>query len=163
MGTPAPSDWTRFDIAKSFRALRKGTEAARRKLLRKLHLRWWHASAAAMKRLLEHAGVPPDKLQPIDDIVDTCPSCRKWAKPAPDAVASVNVSESFNDVVEFDLLFYKKLIIACIICRTTRWRAARLVDSKFASDLVEAIGEMWVTSRTNERTHLGRRVFSLSA
>eukprot|EP00972_Heterocapsa_arctica_P087609 12917900-Heterocapsa_arctica.AAC.1 len=37
--TTRPSDWTSFDVQSSLRGLRVGDEGARRRILRKLHLR----------------------------------------------------------------------------------------------------------------------------
>ena len=48
------------------------------------------ASAQAMTRLLERAGVPKEILEIIPDIVDTCAACRTWSQPLPQSVASVN-------------------------------------------------------------------------
>ena len=86
----------------------KRNEAARRRVLRKLHVRWWHAPAATMKRLLAQAGVPKESVDAIiDEIVDTCGVCRTWARPLPDSVASTSVAEKFNEMVETDIVFYK--------------------------------------------------------
>ena len=75
-GDANPSDWSQYDIQRVIRALGCSTEAGRRRLLRKLHLRWWHASAAPMKRLLKHAGMPDSVLDLVDEIVETCSVCR---------------------------------------------------------------------------------------
>ena len=88
--------------------------------LRKLHLRWWHAQAEPMKRLLEHAGVPKTVTDLIQDVVDTCVACRSWARPLPDAQASVEITDTFNHQVECDLLFIYKFIIFHLIDRCTR-------------------------------------------
>ena len=58
VGPPNPSDWVSFDVGNTLRALRNNGPTVQRKLIRKLHIRWWHASAQAMTRLLERAGVP---------------------------------------------------------------------------------------------------------
>ena len=64
-----PDDWSQFDINRSLRALRFGKEPDQRLILRKLHLRWWHATASAMARLLKASGVPDLTLGLIPDIV----------------------------------------------------------------------------------------------
>ena len=43
-GTEKPADWTRFNVSRSLRALSSGAPGVKRRELRKLHLRWWHAS-----------------------------------------------------------------------------------------------------------------------
>ena len=90
VGPPNPSDWVSFDVGNTMRALRNNGRTVQRKLIRKLHIRWWHASAQAMTRLLERGGVPKEALEIIPDIVDTCAACRTWSQPLPQSVASVN-------------------------------------------------------------------------
>ena len=49
-------DWSSFDIGRTVRALKVCTQAQARLRLRTLHLRWWHAQAATMKRILRRSG-----------------------------------------------------------------------------------------------------------
>ena len=123
-------DWSRFNLDTSLRALRIATEGDARRILRKLHLRWWHSSAATVTKTLRAAGVAEAHLRLLPSICDTCRVCREWQKPRPQAVPSVAFPERFNDQVEVDLLFYDKKIILHMICRTTRWHAAVEVENK---------------------------------
>ena len=50
-----PTDWTSFDVSKSLRMLRTGSEAQITREVRKLHLRWWHCSREAMTNVLQAA------------------------------------------------------------------------------------------------------------
>ena len=102
-GPPNPSDWVSFDVGNTLRALRNNGPTVQRKLIRKLYIRWWHASAQAMTRSLELAGVPKKVLEIIPDIVDTCAACRTWSQPLPQSVASVNIPNKFTDQVECDI------------------------------------------------------------
>ena len=115
------------------------------RLLRELHLRWWHASAFVMVRTLRLAGMPKIVLDDVPRVIDTCRSCCKWARPLPASVASVNVPTEFNQHVEGDLMFYHKYIIVHFICRTTRWRAAMEIQSKQWKDIVDAFNLVWLT------------------
>ena len=72
IGQQRPADWTRFDVSRSLRALAAGSPAVQRKELRKLHLRWWHASKESMRRVLSAAGLSTQVLNEIANIVDTC-------------------------------------------------------------------------------------------
>ena len=58
-------DWTAFDVTGCLRALRVGTEAEVRRVLRRLHLRWWHARSSSMHKILNAAGVPATSLAMI--------------------------------------------------------------------------------------------------
>ena len=118
-----PSDWTDFDVTRTLRALRTGGATPRTKLLKKLHLRWWHAPAATMQHLLHQCGVPHVITNLIPAIVDTCSVCRMWSKPLPASIASINTAEQFNVQVEVDLSFYLGYVIFNAVCRCTRWHA----------------------------------------
>ena len=114
VGPAHPDDWSHFDINNVLRLLRIGNQTQARLTLRKLHIRWWHASTAAMTRLLERAGVPREVLNLLPGIISTCITCREWARPQPHSVASVELADSFNKQVEADLMFH-------MIDRCTRW------------------------------------------
>jgi len=137
------TDWTNYDVARSLKAIRLGTDAQQRLVLRKLHLRWWHASASAMHKLLERAGCPPGALDKIKTICDTCAACRTWARPQPESVASLEIADKFNQQVEYDLVFIYKFEIFHLVDRCTRWEMALLVDNKEEETLVDAI-DAWV-------------------
>ena len=138
------TDWTNFDVARSMRTLRLGTDSQQRLTIRKLHLRWWHASASAMYRLLERAGCPESALQKIKAICDTCTACRAWAKPQPESITSVDLADEFNKQVEYDIVFIYKFAIFHLVDRCTRWQEATIVDHKDEHHLVDAI-DAWVS------------------
>ena len=110
-GPEADSQWQSFDIGRPVRALKVSTPAQARLSLIKLHLRWWHAGAATMHRILQHAGVPKEVLNLLPGTVHTCASCRAWAKPTPASVASAELADRFNQQVEVDLMFVFSYII----------------------------------------------------
>ena len=127
------------------RGLRGSDEAGRRRILRKLHLRWWHATAEQMKHVLSYACQPKEILDLVDDIVDTCEVCRTWTKPLPKSTATASVSTKFNDQVEADLLFFREHIIFHMIDRCIRWHATQEVTGRFMETLIEAIDKIWVS------------------
>ena len=106
-----PKDWTRFDIKSTMRALRIADEGGTRRLLRKLHLAWHHASAATLHRTLHAAGIDSPILKLIPQIVDTCRVCRTWQRPGNATIPSAEVCTLVNENVEADLLFHGKIII----------------------------------------------------
>ena len=95
-----PHDWTNFDIGRVVRLFRTNREAAIRLSLRKLHVRWWHASEHTMKRFLGRVGVAQTVLDLIPEICQTCRVCREWTKPAPGNVCSTEIADTFNQQVE---------------------------------------------------------------
>eukprot|EP00975_Prorocentrum_lima_P048972 10246123-Prorocentrum_lima.AAC.1 len=54
-----------------------------RNTLRKLHLRWWHASHKQMHNILAVVGVPPTTLSILPHITDTGKICRQFKPPPP--------------------------------------------------------------------------------
>ena len=147
--SPSGANWLDFDIGRITRSLRVAKPAEQRRTLRKLHVRWWHAPVATMVRLLKHAGLPPEVTNQVDSIVDTCACCRKWTRPLPESVASVEIAEKFNVQVEADLVFYKKYTILHVIDRATRWYAAIVVgedmQGKRPETLVDAFDKIWTS------------------
>ena len=80
-GMPTFPDWTRFDIGTTMKALRSYNPVVVRKCLKKLHLRWWHAGADRMRKILHAAGIDEVRLSFIDGVVKGCSECRAWARP----------------------------------------------------------------------------------
>ena len=142
-GVADPDDWTHFDIRRVLRTLRMTTPAQARMTLRKLHIRWWHASAEAMQKLLGRAGVPKEVTDFCNTIVETCRVCREWAKPQPENVANVDFADKFNQDVEADLMFHDSFIIFHLIDRCTRWYHSILVKDRHDSTLIAALNT-WV-------------------
>ncbi|CAE7222318.1 unnamed protein product [Symbiodinium sp. CCMP2592] len=144
-GGEVPSDWSRFDISRSMRVLRVGNERAIRTELRKLHLRFWHASRQSLEQILKAAGVPQRILEYVPDIINTCQECRKWQRPGPSTQHTLTSSFKFNQQVEFDLLFYRTFIVCHLICRATRWHAGCAIPNKEGEAIYESICTNWVS------------------
>ena len=139
-GTTGPADdWTRFDIQKSLRALRYGTDDQQREILRKLHVRWWHAPAAAMHNLLDKAGVPAAALNKIPGCVQTCKVCRNWNKPKPSNVTTYDLPDKFNERVEMDLMFVYDKVVATFVDCATRWCHTVIIKDKKEQSMLEAL------------------------
>ena len=114
-GSADPDDWTQFDIARVLRTLRMATLSQAKVTLRKLHIRWWHASSSSMHKLLDRAGIPNRVLELIPSIVQTCAACRSWSKPQPENVTNVNLPDRFNHQCEADLMFVYDVIVFHIL------------------------------------------------
>ena len=138
-------DWTKFDIGRSIRILRIGTEAQITRELRKLHLRWWHATRSQMEKTLGLAGVPRKVIDMIPGIVDTCRECRAWAPPKADITPAVELVTAQNDTIEADLMFYKGVICMNMVDVCDRFHASGPVDNREMETLLEAIDVIWIT------------------
>ena len=146
--TPVPNDWSSFDVGSSLRGIKFSSEDGQRRILRKLHVRWWHISAHRMKAVLHKAGIPKATLDLIDGIVDTCRICRLWTRPIADTVASSRIVTGFNVEVEGDLVFYrydKMHTILHMVDRGTRWAAAYLLQDKTTSQILQGF-DQWLST-----------------
>ena len=144
-GPERAADWTRYDISRSLRVLRTGSENAIMVELRKLHLRLWHAGRQSMTAILRSAGLGAKVLDCVPKVIQTCRECRNWQPPKPNTQHSLSVSLRCNEHVEVDLLFYRDHIIFHGIDRATRWHAAVPTASKEGETLFEALSTCWLT------------------
>lgn len=80
-------------------ALRSGSESAQRQILRRLHVRWYHASPTKMMSLLRQAGIIGSILNLCKDICNTCRVCRQWALPGHKPMAKTRINTKLNDVI----------------------------------------------------------------
>ena len=94
---------------------------------------------------MRHAGAPR-RLEPIiKEVVETCRSCRMWARPRPRSVtASSRLARSFNEIVQWDILFHRSIMISVLIDEAVRWTTASVLPSKSSTDIVQAITLDWV-------------------
>ena len=105
-GTSDDNHWFHLsDFRHVIRQLNDGNENVARGALRRLHLRWFHASIAVMTRLLSLVGVPKHVMALIPAIVDTCRICRQWARDAPAVRTAIWISTRFNQALQGDLMF----------------------------------------------------------
>ena len=104
-GTPRLPDWTRFNVQISLRNLRSYEPTVIQKEIRKLHLRWWHASESKMRHILQAAGVDEARLAFIKPVCDTCRECRAWQRPGKTVMASVSLPTKFLQEGECDIMF----------------------------------------------------------
>lgn len=145
--TPVISDWTKFDLQSSLRELISGTEAQKRRMVRKLHLRWWHCGTTTLARLLKAAGAPADVLDMVPEVVDTCRICRAWAKPSASMTSNRLITE-FNQEVEGDIVFSRhqgrQKMFLHLVDRAVRWCSTIELEEKTTEKLLDAIDTCWV-------------------
>ena len=112
--------------------------------LRKLHLRWWHATKEEMLRVLKAANIEQSTLDLIPTIVNNCRECRKWQLPAPQTVPTLRLSTRFNQHVACDILFYKDRMVLHLICCASRWHNGTEIKDRHDSTLVAAVDRCWI-------------------
>ena len=140
---PDSADWRDFNIGNVVRLFRSGATNAIKFTLRKLHVRWWHASARQMQTFLKRVGVPDAVLAMIPEVCSTCQVCREWQRPGNSHQTAIDLPDTFNQQVEGDVLFYDSHMISHPLDRCTRWHAATVIPYEFA--LMTAIATLWIT------------------
>ena len=70
-----PAEWSSHDMRRALRLLHSVDAGVVKRTLRRLHIRLWHAPAARMIALLQHAGAPTAAIKMVKEIVDTCRIC----------------------------------------------------------------------------------------
>lgn len=113
-------------------------------VLWRLHIRFWHAPADGMRKLLKAAGVRESTLKLIKDVVGTCRICRFLTRPTPKPIAPTRLSTELNQAVQWDVLFYKDHMVSHIVDEATRFCTASVLPSKSAHDLIRCIRRDWV-------------------
>eukprot|EP00959_Pyramimonas_sp_CCMP1952_P083582 1747292-Pyramimonas_sp.AAC.1 len=94
--------WSPYDLGRALHLLKSADMNLVRRTLRVLHIRWWHAQAHDMIRMLQNAGVPMEVCKMAHDIVDTCRACLMWQRPAPKNMPTMRLSLTFNEYVQVD-------------------------------------------------------------
>ena len=136
-----------FDIPRAMARLRSTHEEIRRQALRRLHIRWYHATAHHMQQLLKAAGAPAQGINEVPSVVQGCLICKDWQRPQSHSVTSVRLVLEFNSEVQFDFWFYHSLInkpevrrnIGHCIDACLRFSANGLTESKNEIDLLTFI------------------------
>ena len=133
--------------------------------LRRIHLRWYHATASRTTRLLEMIGGSESTLKLIPDVVATCRFCRTWTRQAPDVKLAVRLSIRFNQCVQVDPMFYECVampigssspfraptqhIILHMVDECIRWSVAVDIPTKNVGYIIEAIELIGLSSTAN--------------
>ena len=95
-------------------------------------------------KVLSNSGMPRAVLDRVRGVVANCRECRAWAFAGKRTIASTSLPTRFSEIAEGDLLFYKSAVILHLIDRCTRWRAAKVVESKSEQELLNAIHSIWI-------------------
>ena len=111
--------------------------------MRKLHVRLWHAPAKRMKDLLGAAGIPIEVINEVQSVVDTCRACREWSRRSAKPITSITLTSTFNEGVQFDLLFLDDGVVAHVIDLCIRWAQGIFVKSREPAEVLAAIDHFW--------------------
>ena len=115
-----------------------------RNSLRRLHIRFWHASSAKLIELLRVAEVPQEALSLVKEGVDTCRVCWMWTKPLPKSLTTVCLATDFKQVVQWDISFHRKLMVTHSPDKAARWTAGSILMGMTPEGLIAAIMTHWI-------------------
>ena len=139
-----PAEWTSHDMRRALRLLHSVDAGVVKRTLRRLHIRLWHAPAARMIELLRLAGAPTEAIKKVKEIVDTCRICRLWWRPTPKSMTNVRLAKAFNHIVQWDILFHRRIMISHCIDEAIRWSAGSILPDRTAESLITAITNDWL-------------------
>ena len=131
--------WSAFDVGVAMQGLRSGSDAVRRRLLRRLHVRWWHVSYTKMCSLLGQAGIPKPIQELCKDVVNTCQVCRLLQKTGDKPMAKTRLSTKFNEVMQVDILFWKGHKVLHMVDECTRFSMLTMCADKTAQSMCSAM------------------------
>ena len=69
------------------------------------------------------------------------------SRPTPRSITKTELATAFNEVVQWDILFHRRLMISHMMDECIRWAAGSILPSKEAIALTEAITRDWLTPR----------------
>ena len=91
-----------------------------------------------LAEILALAGAPRTAARLIQEMVEACRICRKWARPGPKAVATAKLSTHSNEVVQWGFSFHSTAIVSVLVDEATRFTKAGMVTS--SGSVANAIG-----------------------
>ena len=65
-------------------------------------------------------------------------------QPGPRAIATAKIVHDFNQEVQFDLLFWKHLVVCHLVDTCIRFSVGGLTKSRETTDVLEVITQVWI-------------------
>ena len=67
-----------------------------------------------------------------------------WARPLPKSLTTVRLATDFNQVVQWDIPFHRKLMVSHLLDEAIRWTAGSILNGKSAEGLISGINTNWI-------------------
>ena len=144
------TDWSHFDAKQSLRLHGSYNAAVLWREVRKLRLRWWHATKDAMKTIFRAAGSPNTWEQTIVAEIDMCKEFQNWTLKRLTNTPSEKSFSRLNQLGEVDSLVYKDHAVFHDLDRCTSFHAEQEVcgsstSSKSEDAPTDLYSTTWVT------------------
>ena len=65
-------------------------------------------------------------------------------EPAPKSATTTRMARDFNQIVQWDILFHRKVMISHFLDEAIRWTVGELLPSRSGPDLIDTIMSGWV-------------------
>ena len=72
VGPAHPDHWSKFDANRFMKVLRTSDPITPLKILKELHVKWWHATEAQMVNIFRLADLPSTGIDQVQYVVGTC-------------------------------------------------------------------------------------------
>eukprot|EP00971_Amphidinium_carterae_P351019 6491860-Amphidinium_carterae.1 len=138
-------DISTWDIKRVGKYLRRPQSLeSLRATLRRLHVKWWHASGARMKKLLAQAGLPERVYSEVDNVVKTCRVCRELAGPNPKPKTASRLSTTFNATLQADIVFLSGKPVLHLIDEASRFTQAKFLEATDDNTTMAMLLDIWI-------------------
>lgn len=156
VGFGAAADHRTTDVAKVLQLLQSNGDTSLRKALQRLHVKWYQCETERLQSLLGAAGSSSKVCSFVPQVAHACQVCREWRRPGNANKLTYSLAQSFNEEVQFDLLFYRSLLqptsggdkgipVVHFIDCCIRWSACSMSPTRGTVDCLNCIYNSWVT------------------
>ena len=109
-----------------------------------IHVRFWHASADDMQRMLRYSQVPNDVVKLAKDIPHKCKSCRKYARTFTNPHIKIKISVHFNEKVLTDLFFLFDKTYVVLLDDCIRYKLSLRLLNKTPEEWMNVVFSNWI-------------------
>ena len=121
--------------------------ADRKKAILKLHKQFAHPSLTRLRALMKDAEVWKDDYQTdLDELYDSCMTCKLYSKTPPRPVVSMPMANRFNERVAMDLKSWKGKYILHMIDMITKLNISVFMNHKTSKEVAENILQHWIAA-----------------
>ena len=119
----------------------------RKKAITKLHRKFAHPSLPRFRALMKDADIWKNEFQTVlDEIYNSCTTCKIWSKTPPRPVVSMPMASRFNEKVAMDLKSWKGKYILHMIDMFSRLSVSVFINHKTPKEVAEGILEHWIAA-----------------
>lgn len=131
--------WLVFDLGRALHLLHSKDGLVSRRTLRRLHVCFWHRLASRLNELLRKAGAPETVTNIVHGMFETCRICSMWTPPSVRIMTRTSLATGFNQVVRWDILLYRHVMLSYMMCKATRRTSFAVLATKDVATILECM------------------------